>query len=74
MPKPKVWFEIYQMITGKWYWRLVEKNKKIFAVSGQGYKQRSDVIKSIDKLQIYMTSYEIPGLEITEVDFTHQNN
>lgn len=40
-------FEIYQDKKGKWRWRLIAKNGRIVADSGQGYSRRDAVLRAI---------------------------
>lgn len=41
-------FEYYKDGAGDWRWRLVADNGKIIANSGEGYRNRLDMIKAID--------------------------
>lgn len=49
----KVWFEIYQDSKKEWRWRLRARNRKILADSGEGYKRKAGVEKSITRLHQY---------------------
>lgn len=40
-------FEIYKDTLGDWRWRLLSRNGRIVADSGEGYKSRATMIKTM---------------------------
>lgn len=43
-------FEIYQDKKGEWRWRLKAANYQIIADSGEGYKQKEMLLKTLNVL------------------------
>ena len=48
---PKLTFEMYQDAKDEYRWRLKADNGKILATSGQGYKDKSDCTKGVERIQ-----------------------
>ena len=55
-------FETYKDEAGEHRWRLKAKNGQKIAVSGEGYKNRSDMVEMINKIKA-----GAPHAKITEV-------
>ena len=43
-------FEIYKGTDGKWRWRLLARNGRILADSGEGYARKAQVTAIVDKV------------------------
>lgn len=56
-------FEIYKDASGEWRWRLVAKNNRIVADSGEGYKRKSAVKKIVLKIIESVSRQEIEIVE-----------
>ena len=46
MKKPT--FKVYRTVLGGWRWRLLAKNHRIIAESGEAYTRKRDVMRAID--------------------------
>lgn len=44
-------FEIYKDKDGEWRWRLIAKNNRTVAVSGEGFRRKGQAVKSIALLR-----------------------
>lgn len=44
-------FEVYRDSKNEWRWRLKAKNGRIIADAGEGYKKRSAMLKSLERLK-----------------------
>jgi uncharacterized protein YegP (UPF0339 family) len=44
-------FEVYMAHDG-WRWRLVSRNGRIMADSGESYTRRRDVVRAIDRTEL----------------------
>ena len=55
-------FEIYRDKKKEYRWRLVAKNGKTIADSGEGYKRRAGCMKAISSLRI-----KVSGAEVVEI-------
>ena len=44
--------EVYKDLLKKWRWRLISKNGRIMADSGQGYTRRYECLKSLYKVYL----------------------
>ena len=49
-------FHVYKSRNGEWRWRLVARNGKIVANSGEGYKSRAHTLRMIAKV-MSLSSY-----------------
>ncbi len=47
-----MFFEIYQDKANKWRWRLISKNGRIVAKTGQGYSRKDGCERAVDNVQI----------------------
>ena len=47
----KLRFEYYQDASGEWRWRLVARNGRIVADSGEGYSSKAKCLRAINKLR-----------------------
>ena len=45
-----MYFELYKDKKSEWRWRLIAKNKKVIAVSGEGYKEKRSAVRMIGKI------------------------
>jgi uncharacterized protein len=63
-------FELYRDKNLKWRWRLVAKNGKIIADSGEGYHNKQDCRKMIRKIRCMAI---FAGLK-TKMDFLCDEN
>ena len=52
-------FEIYKDENGDWRWRLVARNGRIIAVSGEGYKRRGHAEDMVHKIRSLALETEI---------------
>jgi len=52
-------FEIYKDTAKEWRWRLVARNGKIVADSGEGYSSRRNVVNAINRLPGILTGAPI---------------
>lgn len=48
MKNPNTSFETYKDKKGEFRWRQIHRNGNIIAVSGEGYKRRSSLLKSLN--------------------------
>lgn len=55
----KSWRTIDEIKVPEWRWRLISKNGKIVADSGEGYKRRGYTIHMIHKIMVAMDSVQI---------------
>lgn len=53
--------EMYQDKAGEWRWRFRAKNGNVLADSGEGYKNKGDMLSAIMTLKA-----EFPGAELAE--------
>ena len=53
---------MYEDKPGEWRWRLVARNGKIIADSGEGYTNSRDCIKGIRMVQSYAPKAPIDGI------------
>ena len=57
-------FEIFKDDVGEWRWRLVARNGRIVADSGEGYKNKADCVAEMGKIRTAMRGeMEIPGAD-----------
>jgi uncharacterized protein len=47
----RIHFKVYKDKKSEFRWRLVSKNGKTLADSGEGYKRKSACLKAIEKVQ-----------------------
>ena len=57
-------FQVYPDKRGLWRWRLVARNKKIVADSGEGYARKANAIRALQRVLIGTT---LMGLDDYEV-------
>jgi uncharacterized protein YegP (UPF0339 family) len=58
-------FELYRDTAGEWRWRLVARNGRVIADSGEGYTRRSGAEKAIERLQAMPSLADVPTVEPT---------
>lgn len=44
-------FIYFQGKNNQWYWKLVARNGRSIAISGEGYKRRRGCLKAIDSIK-----------------------
>ena len=62
MTKVNIKIECYRDTSGEWRWRLRSINGNILATSGEGYKNKKDMLKTLDVLQFdfeYAERFEV---------------
>lgn len=52
-------FILYRGKNGDWYWRLLARNKRVIAISGEGYKRKCDAVRMINRISQYTWGVEI---------------
>lgn len=61
-------FEIYRDNNGEWRWRLVARNRRIIADSGEGYKRKGKAVSMVRKIT------QIPSPTIVYVGYEEQGD
>lgn len=54
--KRKMKIEMYQDKRKEWRWRIIASNGKIVAVSGEGYKRKASMKKTLQRLLFAFTN------------------
>jgi uncharacterized protein len=58
--KPKMHFEVYKDSKGEWRWRLIARNGRVLADSGEGYKSKTKVMRILSRIMICMQEEHVP--------------
>ena len=45
MKMTALFFEVYQKKSGKWWWRLIDADSRVIAVSPKGYKDKEECLE-----------------------------
>ena len=56
--------EIYEDDAGEWRWRMVARNGKIVADSGEGYRRRLGALRAVLRLLEVVRAREVPIVEV----------
>lgn len=61
-------FEAYRgrkglLLRTQWRWRLIARNGRVIATSGEGYNNRSDCLNAIDLIRREAANAPIKGIE-----------
>lgn len=57
-------FNIYRDNNSEWRWRLVSRNGRIIADSGEGYKGKSGAIKATRKMLSLLFDESVPIYQV----------
>lgn len=61
-------WELYEDAAGEWRWRLVARNGRIVADSGEGYTRRRDCHRAIDRIEQCMQLRVALGRPVERVE------
>ena len=59
---------IYKDRAGEWRWQVIATNRKIVAVSGEGYVKQSHATEMVSKLFTSLDRIEVRPHEATDTD------